>query len=84
MSGEQAKPDKKVSEKEAQSRLRAFEVGIGHICNGLGIEYDEFAKQANAAFKFAKKDEDAAGVLAPWLVDQIVAQAVEAEQQPQA
>ncbi len=75
MSEAQAKPAEKVDEKEAQSCLRAFEVGIGHICNDLGIEYDEFAKRANAEFKFAEKDEDAPGKLAPWLVDVIVEQA---------
>ena len=80
MSNEQAKPVEGVNEKEAQARLRSFEVGIGHICNGLGIEYGEFAKRANSAFKFAETDEEATGKLAPWLVDVIVEQA--AKEQP--
>lgn len=69
-----------VDAKEAQARLRAFEVGIGHICDGLGIDYDTFAKQANAAFKFAEDDEQAAAMLAPWLVNAIVEEATAAQE----
>jgi hypothetical protein len=79
MSDEQAKPTTEENEKEASTRLRSFEVGIGHICNGLGVDYDDFAKQANARFKFAEKEADAPSKLAPWLIDQIVAEVTKAE-----
>ncbi len=82
MSDEQGAPGAKVDEKEAQACLRAFEVGIGKMCGAIGIGYDEFAKRANAAFKFAEKDEEASGKLAPWLVDQIVEQATKGQPAP--
>lgn len=81
MSDEQGKPAETAEVKEAAACLRAFEVGIGNICNEIGLTYGEFAKRANTAFKFAEKEEDATGKLAPWLVDQIVAQATK-ESQP--
>lgn len=81
MSDVQAAPAaEKVDEKEAQACLRAFEVGIGKMCGSIGIGYDEFAKRANATFKFAEKEEEAPGRLAPWLVDVIVEQATKEEQ----
>ncbi len=80
MSDEQVTPADGAETKEAQARLRAFEVGIGRICNDLGIEYAEFAKRANATCKFAETDEEASGKLAPWLVDVIVEQATKEEQ----
>ena len=78
-----------VDEKEAQARLCSFEVGIGHICRELGVDYDTFAKAANSALpmvgmeKFAAADEDAPVALAPWLVDQVVQAATAAESQKQ-
>lgn len=81
MSEAQAAPAvEKVDEKEAQACLRAFEVGIGKRCAAGSIGYDEFAKLANAKYKFAEKAEEAPGRLAPWLVDEIVAQATKEEQ----
>ena len=75
------KVDKAELEKEAQARLKSFEVGISHICNdpAVNLPYAEFAKRANEQFKFADKPEDAEGKLAPWLVDVIVTQAAKAE-----
>ena len=80
MSDEQGKPAEAAEVKEAAACLRAFEVGIGNICNELGITYSEFAKRANAAFKFAEQGADVSDKLAPWLVDQIVAQATKEPQ----
>jgi hypothetical protein len=67
-----------INPEEAQGRLRAFEVGVGHLCQQLGVEYDAFAKMANAQVeqagfsKIAASDEEAPANLAPWLIDRIV------------
>ena len=74
-----------MDEAEAQARLRSFEVGVGKLCNELGVEYDAFAKAANAALpqlgieKFAAADEDASGLIAPWLVSVFAEQAAAAD-----
>lgn len=55
--------------KEAAARLRAFEVGIGHACNEMGINYEDLAKAAGV-------DSDTLG---PALVEQLVEAATQAE-----
>ena len=68
MSGEQKQLTEE-QQKEAAARLRAFEVGIGHKCNELGIRYEDLAKQAGV-------DADTLG---PALVEQLIEAATKAE-----
>ena len=68
MSDEKQTPTEE-QKKEAAARLHAFEVGIGHACNEMGINYEDLAKQAGV-------DSDTLG---PALVEQLVVAASEAE-----
>jgi hypothetical protein len=68
---EEQKPQQptEAQKKEAAARLRSFEVGIGHACNEMGINYEDLAKAAGV-------DTDTLG---PALVEQLVEAATQAE-----
>ena len=57
--------------KEAQARLRSFEVGIGRACNDMGLDYNDLAKAAGVESE----------ALGPALIEKLVEAAGEAEKQ---
>lgn len=68
--------EEKQAQEVAIDRMRAFEVGVAHLCKDAGIEYGAFAKAAATAAEMDPSLESLKGVtqetLGPKLVEAMV------------